>query len=51
MIDFSKDYILENDRIILRPLNENDFDLLIEFSVNEPELWNFNSLDQAARNI
>lgn len=44
MIDFSKDYILENDRIILRPLNENDFDLLVEFSVNEPELWNFNAL-------
>lgn len=44
MIDFDKDYILENDKILLRPMVETDFDLLIEFSTNEPDLWNFNAL-------
>lgn len=44
MIDFDKDYILENDKILLRPMVETDFDLLVEFSTNEPDLWNFNAL-------
>ena len=41
-MDFEKDYILENNKIILRPLVENDFDLLLEFSINEPDIWSFN---------
>jgi len=44
MIDFDKDYILENDKIILRPMVEADFDLLLEFSTNEPDIWSFNAL-------
>ena len=44
MIDFKNDYILENEKIILRPLTENDFDEFLEFSINEPEIWKFNAL-------
>jgi RimJ/RimL family protein N-acetyltransferase len=43
MIDFKTDYILENDRVLLRPLAESDFDLLLEFALNEPEIWHFNA--------
>lgn len=43
MLNFDKDYILENDKIILRPLVDTDFDLLLEFSINEPDIWNFNA--------
>lgn len=45
--DFSKQYILENERVLLKPLEIKDFDNLISFSVNEPELWEY-SLQKAS---
>lgn len=42
--DFKKKYILENHRVILRPLELSDFENLLDFSLNEPELWNFSLL-------
>lgn len=39
--DFNKDYVLENDAVLLRPLLESDFNNLISFSLNEPETWHF----------
>lgn len=44
---FYIDYILENDKVLLRPLEEKHFDDLLEYSLNEPELWQF-SLGGAA---
>jgi RimJ/RimL family protein N-acetyltransferase len=46
MIDFDKDYILENEHVRLTPLRLNDLDNLVHFSINEPELWTY-SLIQA----
>ncbi len=43
MIDFQKDYILENTKVILRPLVESDFEYLLPFAINEPDIWNFNA--------
>lgn|SRR5690625_5254930 len=43
MIDFQKDYILENDKVILRPINGMDFEQLLPFSLNEPDIWSFNA--------
>jgi RimJ/RimL family protein N-acetyltransferase len=40
-IDFIRDYVLENDRVLIRPLRISDFSNLISFSVDEPELWKF----------
>jgi len=40
-LDFSQEIILENDRAKLRPLEASDFDLLLPFSLNEPELWQY----------
>ena len=42
MINFENDYVLENDKITLRPMLESDYDLLLEYSVNEPDIWKFN---------
>lgn len=45
--DFSKKIILENERVLLRPLEESDFGHLLNYALSEPELWKY-SLIQAA---
>ena len=45
-LQFNENYILENDRVILRSLNFEDLENLLPFSLHEPELWNY-SLIQA----
>jgi RimJ/RimL family protein N-acetyltransferase len=45
--DFTEDYILENERALLRPLVESDFENLIPFSKNEPEIWMFSLISGA----
>ena len=40
-MDFNQDYTLENDRVLLRPIQSSDFENLVEFSLNEPEIWQF----------
>jgi N-acetyltransferase len=42
-LEFTEKYILENDMVLLRPLELSDFDLLLEYSENEPEIWEYNS--------
>jgi len=42
-IDFAKQYILENDRVLLRPIKTFDKEHLLEYAINEPELWKFNT--------
>jgi RimJ/RimL family protein N-acetyltransferase len=37
----NKDYILEDDIVLLRPLEQSDFSNLLPFALNEPELWKF----------
>ena len=39
--DTNQDYTLENDAVLLRPLNKNDFNNLSSFAINEPEIWKF----------
>jgi N-acetyltransferase len=45
--DATKDYILENDAVLLRPLTENDFEHLLSFALNESELWKFSLVSPA----
>jgi RimJ/RimL family protein N-acetyltransferase len=40
-------YTLEDDRVLLRPLVETDFEYLLPFALNEPDTWNY-SLTSAA---
>ena len=43
-LNFNSDIILENERVILRPLVAEDYTLLLHFSLNEPELWEYSLL-------
>jgi len=36
-----KEYILEDDRVLLRPLTETDLDFLLPFALNEPDTWKY----------
>ena len=40
-LQFNENYILENDRVILRSLNFEDLENLLPFSLHEPQLWNY----------
>lgn len=44
---FSDDYTLENDSVLLRPLIYDDIQYLLPFALNEPSLWKY-SLKSAA---
>ena len=39
--DFTKDYVLEDERVILRPITITDAEQLVQYVQNEPELWQF----------
>ncbi|MFV5702141.1 GNAT family N-acetyltransferase [Flavobacterium sp. XS2P12] len=45
-IDFPQNTILEDETVLLRPLQESDVENLLEISINEPETWKY-SLVQA----
>jgi RimJ/RimL family protein N-acetyltransferase len=36
--------VLENDDVVIRPLEENDFINLVNFSIDEPEIWKYSSV-------
>lgn len=40
-VRFEENIFLENDRVLLRPLLKEDFDQLLYFSENEPEIWKY----------
>lgn len=40
-LDFSQNTILEDESILLRPLQEADIENLLEISLNEPETWEY----------
>ncbi|MDB5007189.1 MAG: ydaF 1 [Mucilaginibacter sp.] len=35
------EYILEDDRVLLRPLRETDIEFLLPFALNEPDTWKY----------
>ncbi len=41
--NFKEDYILENDVVRLQPLQLSDYEHLVEYSINEPDIWSFNA--------
>ena len=38
---FQQQPVLENERVLLRRIEETDFDNLLPFSLNEPEIWKY----------
>ena len=47
IFDLSKEYVLENECVLLRPLKTEDCNYLQHFSQNQPEIWTY-SLQKAA---
>jgi len=47
IFEFTKKITLEDERVLLRPLENTDFENLLKFSLTEPELWQY-SLIQAS---
>jgi RimJ/RimL family protein N-acetyltransferase len=41
IFSFSDNIILEDDLVLLRPLQESDVENLLEISINEPETWKY----------
>lgn len=39
--DFSEEYFLEDNRVLLRPLTFEDVEHLLPFSIHEPDLWEY----------
>eukprot|EP01037_Dinobryon_pediforme_P000736 gene736-739_t len=46
MLNFDRDaeYILEDERVLLRPLKESDLEFLIPFAINEPDTWKYSAI-------
>ena len=39
--NFNNEYVLKDDRVLLRPLTTDDHEHLLPFSMNEPDLWKY----------
>jgi len=50
MFDTTLDYILENNRVQLKPLQSTDIDFLLPFSIQEPDLWTYSLVSAAGKN-
>lgn len=50
MFDFNLDYILEDDRVKLIPLNVDHFKDLLPYALNEPDLWTYSMVSPAGEN-
>ena len=56
LFKFNENYVLENSRAYLRPLEIEDMELFSSFSLNEPDLWKYslipaNGLDNLKKYI
>jgi N-acetyltransferase len=47
---FEEKYILEDNRVILKPLELSDFENLIFFAINEPEIWKYSLVQAIGKN-
>jgi N-acetyltransferase len=44
---FTVPVVLENERVLLRPLQEEDYQYLLPFAIDEPDLWRFSLVSPA----
>jgi RimJ/RimL family protein N-acetyltransferase len=45
--DFSADYSLEDENVLLRPLQKDDYEQLLPFALNEPDIWKYSLVSVA----
>lgn len=48
--DFFDELIFENARVLIRPLKENDSELVESFTKSEPDLWQFSLTSPVGEN-
>lgn len=48
-LHFSEKIVLENERVLLRPLELTDVEHLLHFSLNEPEIWKYSMVQASGR--
>lgn len=48
-LNFDDQYILEDGRVILMPLDEGDYNQLLPFALNEPDLWKYSLVSAAGK--
>jgi RimJ/RimL family protein N-acetyltransferase len=46
---FTKEIILEDERVLLRAIVKEDYDNLISFATNEPDLWKYSLVNPAGK--
>ena len=44
---FNNEYILENERVLLRPLQPDDYALLLPYALHEPDTWKYSLVSAA----
>lgn len=44
---FTEPIILENERVLLRPLEADDYEHLLPFALQEPDIWRFSLINAA----
>lgn len=44
---FTEPIILENERVLLRPLEADDYEHLLPFALQEPDIWRFSLINPA----
>lgn len=42
--DLNASYVLESERVLLRPLLESDYEFLLPYALNEPDTWKYSYL-------
>ena len=46
---FPENLVLENERVLLRPLVKEDLDYLVPFAQQEPEIWTYSAVSAAGK--
>jgi RimJ/RimL family protein N-acetyltransferase len=49
--NFNQDLVLEDERVLLRALQNSDVEHLLEISLNEPETWEYSSEGKRKKNL
>jgi RimJ/RimL family protein N-acetyltransferase len=46
-LDTTADYILEDEHVLLRPLQADDYERLLPYAINEPNTWQYSLVNAA----
>jgi RimJ/RimL family protein N-acetyltransferase len=47
--NYRAEYVLEDERVLIRPLKAKDIDFLLPYALNEPDTWRYSMINAAGR--